>query len=75
MFDTDTNQPTQTAEPPQETFKNLFSKSAHRFSVVILGEDDIPAILALQQKVVDTITPDKKHHLKKRNEYDVLCHM
>lgn len=75
MFDTDTNQPTQTAEPPQGWLGKILNKTVKKFTVEILGEDDIPAILALQEKVVDTIPPDKKHYLKKRDEDDVLCHM
>jgi ribosomal protein S18 acetylase RimI-like enzyme len=75
MFDVDTATSTTADEPPQGRLAELFKEQTKKFKVEILNESDIPAFLALQQKVADTIPEDKKHHLKIRDENDLLTHM
>lgn len=56
-------------EPPQGLH------TTKKFTTILLGEDDIPAFLALQKKVADTISLDKRHHLKIRDAHDLLTHI
>lgn len=75
MFDVDTATSTTADEPPQGLLAGHLKEQTKKFTVEILNEDDIPAFLKLQQKVADTIPEDKKHHLKIRNEFDLLTHI
>ena len=56
-------------EPPQGLH------TTKKFSVEILGEDDISSFLKLQKKVWKSLAPDEKHFLKLRTRQHLLNHM
>ena len=60
---------------PESPPSAAFQKTANPFHAQFLEASDIPAFIALQNRVRALLPEDKKHHLKERYAEDLLLHL